>query len=268
MCCTLQPANLTDTILLAHSLPDGRNVIGYQNKARSLSARPNAMILPFPSATPMSRQNCLDVSKYPWLLKRYAELVRPRERGEQSKGMRPRMLGSVEVFNSGSYTVVLASDARAIPDALEQVPEDKRPRLHPEIFDAYAAWYPGWPIALCCWNGRIEAEPLLWWYEPLPKFREHHFLPGLDAHDGRVPDPAQHVNVDHTIAVGDTLSNRSEHFLDEVDPVMRTFLPNAVYGGSIQRLTPNGDWVLPKLGWTHANAGGRLYAPREKPPGF
>jgi hypothetical protein len=275
MCITVQRADLSKTILLAHALEDGRNIVGYQNRAKNRSRVPNAMLLPFPSLTPMTRKNCFDLSSQPKLFHDYAELVQPeqtRSRG-LSKGTNFLDIPRAEVFDSGSYTVVLAQDARAIPAAIEQVPANKRPALHPELFDAYAQWYPGWSIALCCWDGEIEAEPLLWWYDPLPAYREHHFLPGLDGHDGTVPDPARKsVAVDHTIVVGAPVfraaAPNARHILKGVGDELRGVLPENVYGGVLQQQMRNGDWKLPKEGWSRWSALDRLQEPREKPPGF
>jgi hypothetical protein len=271
MCCTLEPARLSSTYLLAHTLPDGRNVIGYQNRATNQSRTPNAMILPFPSSRPMTRENCIDMSGCPKLFHDYGELLKPRSRGgDMMKGSR-LLLERAEVFDSGSYTVVLAADARAIPEALSQVPESKRPRLHPEMFEAFNVYYPGWSVALCCWNGEIEAEPMLWWYEPIAEFRDKHFLPGLDGHDGRIPDPARNVAVDHTLIVGapsNTARNNASALLERVSPEIRSFLPEHVWGGELKQMMLNGDWALPKQGWTYDNMVERLRKPREKPPGF
>jgi hypothetical protein len=275
MCISINPAELTNTILLAHSVEhEGRivNVIGYQNVAKNKGAGPNAMLLPFPSAAPMSQANCLDLSAHPDLFKRYAALLKPETRG-RSRSFSPPDDDLAEVFESGSYTVVLASNATAIPDAISRVPEHKRPRLHPELFDAYKLWYPGWSMALCCWDGTIEAEPLLWWYEPLPEYRDRHFLPGLDGHDGKVPDPAKKdVDVDHVIVIGShttgSLGPTAGKVRDSVPPELRRFLPDHVYGGRLHRPMMNGDWVLPKDGWTRHNAYERIEEKRASPPGF
>lgn len=273
MCITIDPADLLDTILLAHSTEhEGThvNVIGYQNQAKNKSRSPNAMVLPFPSAEPMTQKNCIDMSGHPNLLKRYAGLVRPRARS-LTKSLR-----SVQVFDSGSYTVVLAATPTDIPSVIEQVPENKRPRLHPELFDAFATWYPGWPVALCCWDGRIEAEPLLWWYQPRPEFQDRHFLPSLDGHDGRIPNPsAPSVLVDHTLIIGshrgpsvpDVVVPNAQQIQESVSSHHTHFFPSHVHGGKIKKQMKNGDWVLPKDGWNRHTAANRLNAQRQSPPG-
>lgn len=263
MCVSIGPADFSDTIILAHFLEDGRNVLGYQNCAENKSKGPNAMILPIPSRDPMTSANCVDMSKYPGLFRMYVNLIKPRSRG-MMKSLGIQTLGAIEVFDSGSYTVVLAADARDIPSVLEQVPENKRPNLHPEMFEAYARWYPGWPVALCCWDGEIEAEPLLWWYNPLPDFEKNHFLPGLDSHTGKVPDPAIKVDVDHALIIGVHAMSNVGTILDGVSPKVRELLPQHVYGTTLSTSLPNGDWVIPKL----PPGSGIKWAERQKPPGF
>jgi hypothetical protein len=106
------------------------------------------------------------------------------------------------VFTQGVYDVVLARDARYVPQALERVRPDKRPPLADAIFRAYSEWFPDWPVALCCFNtvDRARAEPLLWWYRP--RNPAVLFAPALDAHDGRPPDLREQVPVDHTVIFG------------------------------------------------------------------
>lgn len=277
MCLTLQRATLSKTILLGHSIEiDGVtvNVIGYQNQAVNRYWGPNAMILPFPAASRMTQENCIDMSKAPDVLKEYSRLfLPPATRGiSMSKGA--MLSASVEIFDSGSYTVVLAADATDIPKVLDQLPKNRRPDPHPEIFDAYRLWYPDWPIALCCWDGEIKAEPLLWWYRPLPEYRDRHFLPGLDGHDGRVPDPTlKSVSVDHTVVLGclrlNGVSANADRIVRSLPSDIARWLPSHVCGYRFEeRQLANGDWVIEKDGLNLGTAEGRLKAPRAKPPGF
>jgi hypothetical protein len=106
----------------------------------------------------------------------------------------------VQVFNRGSYTVVLSTDAKKIPQALDQVPENKRPSINAEIFEAYDKWYPGWSFALCCFAKDLpDPEPLVWWYKPQDPARL--FFPAVDAHTGHAPEMNTLVGVDHDIVV-------------------------------------------------------------------
>ncbi len=208
MCMTGRPAELSDTFLYAgEAIRDGRmvHVIAYQNKASSRG--PNAMILPIPSKSPMGPENIIDTRAYPDFLKEMSTLFQHDgiRRGVRSKSV--ALLSSrVQVFESGSYTVVLADNANSIPEALSQVAEKKRPSIGAELMSSISSIYPEWPVAVCCWAGTVKAEPLLWWYDPMDDTRL--FAPSLDAHDGRGPTFGS-VAVDHTVmfGIGDRLPN-------------------------------------------------------------
>ena len=254
MCCTLRPAELSKTILYSGEAERERNlvhVLGYQNRAKNRFDGPNAMILPFPAAGPMGPRNCLETTGLRWLMNDLAAAVHvERLTRSASRGFGSLALGSaksVTVFDSGEYTVVLADDARDIPSALERVPEAKRPDMNEEIFDAYAKWYPEWPIALCCFASRkeVEAEPLLWWFEPKdPKVL---FAPALDAHSGNAPDLTEHVRVDHSVVFGSTLHSRGQpvRYRREVPRHVSPFVADRVVGEEFQTALTNGDFAIP-----------------------
>jgi hypothetical protein len=227
-------------------------VLGYQNTAQNLAGSPakangNAMILPFPSAVAMSKDNAVDTSACPGILKAIAEAVRPRSRN-QSKDMRATSFSApVVIYETGIYTVVLARDPRDVPAALAQVPIEKRPDLKPEIFEAYAKLYPGWQIQVCCFNNleAIDADPLLFWYEPA--FPDRYFVPTLDSHTGDVPDLEAYVELDHTIAV---MSNDGKGdqvtFAKNVPSDVRELLPRFAVGRTFSEDLQNGDFLLYK----------------------
>lgn len=266
MCITFGPAHLSSTLLYAaEAQHDGRtvHVLGYQNSAENRAPGPNAMILPFPSAEPMTSANIIDTSDCPKILKDYAESLRKRRRSRSmSKGYDSLDLRSVQVFDSGSYTVVLATHPTEIPKALRLVPTARRPEANAAVLEAFERIYPDWPIALCCFNSREmpEPDPLLWWY--VPKNKDMLFLPALDAHDGGPPDLDAKVKVDHTVILGtdpdrDLIS--PVRFQDEIPVGVRPFLASKVVGlearghgisgvdngaGFKGRLR-NGDFVVP-----------------------
>jgi hypothetical protein len=260
MCCTLEPAKLSKTILYAGDTTiDGqyRHVLGYQNKAENLFTGPNAMILPFPSAERMGPDNVIDVGENKTVLADMAEALERRDR-RFAKGMRSLSMGEdallgsyVEVFDSGDYTVVLAADARDIPQVLNRVPENKRPRINREIFAAYAQWYPNWPIALCCFEAKkaVENQPMLWWY--LPTSHDTLFLPGLDGHSGHVPNLKEKVDREHSIVVGTTaktaqLTSQGSKVIygSTLSTDLKKFVPEYVVGGKMHLPTPNGDFQV------------------------
>jgi hypothetical protein len=281
------PVRFSDTVLYAADViaPDGGtvHVIGYQNKVQGpggLSATVaswlpfgrtgNAMILPFPAEPgTMTAANVLDTEGCRDILQDMAEAVTPRpvewmiaRGGHKSWG---EAAPKVQIFRAaGIYTVVLAQDARDIPAALAQVPRSKRPALNPALFDAYARWYPGWTVALCCFNNRRAqlAHPLLWWYRP--QYPESLFLPGLDCHTGDVPDLDATVSVDHVVAVGShRLENGSPvRYRDALPGRVAPYLRPSVLGRRFREILPNGDFVC-----RVADVAANRFAPeRVRPP--
>ncbi len=204
MCCTFFESKLSDTILYAaESELDGRrvHVMAYQNRAKNLAKGPNAMLLPIPAAKPLTPDNMLDTRPFKGILRDYVTAYEAAKPKPRSFGFERELLytGGVQaqVFDRGSFTVVLAQDARLIPAALARVPEARRPQPNRAIFSTYAKFYPGWHMAMCCYDGAIEAEPMVFWYESL--FPEKLFAPALDAHDGNPPDLARIVSRDHHV---------------------------------------------------------------------
>lgn len=272
MCCSVSPGvpvRFSDTVLYGAEVlhPDsGRpvHVLGYQNKVQGQLRPPsirdwlpwggvgNAMILPFPAKLgSMTRANVVDTSGYKDVLQHVANAI-PRivddDVGDDSwPTLRaPQSPPKVQVFKAaGIYTVVLAQDPRDIPAALGRVPRSKRPVLNPALFDAYARWYPGWTVALCCFNTRRArlAQPLLWWYEPM--FPDRLFLPALDDHTGGVPDLSANVLVNHVVAVTSyrLQQGNSVRYRTPVPDVVTPYLRPFVLGQRYNNYLPNGDFV-------------------------
>ncbi len=279
MCCTLRPAQLSQTILYAgEAMHAGKHVhvLGYQNRSRNMFTGPNAMILPFPSFKEMGPENCLETKDLKWMMKNMADAVQPpiQEFSKSRRSMGSVRLGSSRVitFESGAYTVVLADDAISIPAALDKVPEQRRPQINEEIFEAYSKWYPEWPIALCCFDSRQEVanDPMIWWYEPTDK--ETLFAPALDAHLGRAPDLSQKVAVDHTVIFGSTETPRGAtvRFNKAVPSHIYPFIPNRVVGKSFKTVMSNGDFTVPLERLTNIsarNSSADVKISRSLPPG-
>jgi len=119
---------------------------------------------------------------------------------------------------------------------------------------AYAYWYPGWHVALCCFDARemSPADPILWWYEP--KDPNRLFYPGLDAHDGNRPNLKRLVDVDHTLIAGCTTERNAKGwgspgvgeavYGNKIPETMAPFLPDKVIGMGSTREMMNGDWYM------------------------
>lgn len=241
MCITFGAARLARTRLYAgEARLAGKyvHVIAYQNEAAT--AGPNAMILPIPAEAPLTEQNVIDTRSFSGFLDDIHSATRL---ASASRHAARSMSDSppVRLFDVGSYTVALAERPAAISQALARVPETRRPDINPAILEAFDDLYPGWQLAVCCWNGKIRAEPLLWWYEPrLPRWL---FAPALDAHDGGPPDPDTDVHVDHHIAFGSTLDPFGDavHYSAPVPGIARDLLPSHVRGARLTGTMPNGD---------------------------
>ncbi len=165
--------------------------------------------------------------------------------------------GEAVVFNSGIYTIVLASDVSQIHVALNKVPENKRPALNREFFNAYSKWYKGWTFALCCFDNQdaLRATPMLWWYEP--KYPDLMFFPALDAHTGKPPDLDAQVEVDHCLVVA---SDKVESFQDLIHMVIspwrdfqfitnrsaekQTYIPQRIMGHFYKEVMSQGDFLF------------------------
>jgi hypothetical protein len=276
MCVSAAPAEFSGTIVYVgrHTHPEHGpvEVLGYQNTAVNLAHGPNAMLLHLPAAG-MSSTNFLDTGDTPYILRDLVNSLRPapwavRAGGPAPDGPPPR----VEVFDHDVYTVVLAADPAAIPAALEQVPPRKRPDLGPELFRFYADMFPGYPVALCCFDNADarRAAPLLMWYRPI--FADRLTAPALDAHSGAPPDPDALVRPDHWVLFG--LDDPPDGWgvpvwYRRAPGPLAPFLPRRVIGREVTGgQVRNGDFVI---SLADARAGridrlGRLTAKGEQVP--
>jgi hypothetical protein len=250
MCICSAPAHLSNTLIyVGEATRRGQlvHVLAYQNTADNDSTGPNAMILPFPAAEAMGPENILDTRSYSSFLKDITDASKQRTR---SLGMSKHAKGApagAQVFDVGSYTVVLAEKASQIHGALELVPENKRPIISTKFLIGFGNLYPNQPIAVCCWDGHLAAEPLLWWYVPTNK--DVLFVPTMDAHDGNSPDVNAKVATDHIISVGSTSFDRvGRHFRVNYNNFLpmeaAELLPAHVYGAQIRSLVKNGDMFV------------------------
>ena len=252
MCCTFTASEMSDTrIYVGEAQRKGKlvHVLAYQNTAAAKG--PNAMVLPFPTHSEMGPDNVIDTRKFKGFLKQICDATRYVTKGARRGSM---MLGSrgfdsdslAEVFDVGSYTVILADNVFQIPEALSRVAADKRPRVSSDFLIGYNELYKDQPIAVCCWNGSIEAEPLMWWYEPSDP--DHLFIPTMDAHDGGAPRVGTPVQYDHLISVGSTTGNSGNRVVysdaRDIPKDVQELLPLHVHGGRMPETAPNGDCLV------------------------
>jgi hypothetical protein len=247
MCISVHPSEMSSTKVYAGEAErDGAyvHVLAYKNRARSLRTGGNAMTLPIPARS-LGRENAVDATGFPSFIDDIADATRYRSRG-LSRGVGPACAGgSAEIFNVGSYTVVLSDSAAAIEDAMIQVPVERRPRSNPAVTDFLVRAYPGWPIAVCCWSGSVDPEPLLWWYEPLDP--SSIFVPTLDSHDGGAPRPGP-VEADHYLCFGSTIRPQGlepVRWSERIPDAAAQLLPRRAVATALRRTLPNGDVRLP-----------------------
>lgn len=238
----------------------------------------NAMILPIPDD--VASIEVIDTTTCPNFLKDIRSALTPRSRGA-TLGSDSARRGSksieVRIINFDVYTIVIAKNAGAMRKALasDAVPADRRPSLNADMIKAYTKWYPGWAIAVCCFNNADakEAKPLLFSYEPSKQANpDDFFVPTLDAHDGKVPNLTARVDVDHTvfIATKDMASNRATmvyyrdaHTTPGMAPGIAELLPKAVMGKVLRGDMINGDIIFRRSDL----AAGKFNGLRALPPG-
>ncbi len=252
MCCTFTESKMSNTrIYVGQAERQSKlvHVLAYQNTA--ISNRPNAMVLPFPTSTKMGQENVIDTRKFKDFLKDISNASKSVMKGGARRSM---MLGSrgddhddlAEVFDSGSYTIVLATNVWQIPEALSRVATEKRPNVTSDFLIGYNDLYPEQPIAVCCWNGAIEAEPLMWWYEP--RDSKTLFIPTMDAHSGKAPKVGERVDTDHIISVGSTTGNMGNSVKysqsSSIPKEVKELLPLNVHGKRLPGRLENGDCLV------------------------
>lgn len=266
MCCVLTPTvRLSDTVIYSAQVlhPSGVEpvrVVGYQNHVFSYGSGPSAMVLPLP-AEELGPANLVDSTRFSDILGGYGLAVRRmrpvrRSRSDGLLGARfaSSAVSKAVVFDSGSYTVVLAKSPAALREGLKAVPERKRPDLSLPMLASLKSLYPDWPVAVCCFDesefsGEKKLEPLVWWFrqrKDVPGL----FAPALDAHGG-IPDPSATVHRDHSLAFGTSAAEglRDGHgvqdYIDQVPSEHRWMFTRGVRGAVVEGVGRNGDFSMP-----------------------
>jgi hypothetical protein len=245
MCVSFFEADFKNTIVFADATHDGQHLLGYQNQAenRDRSRTLNAMILPLPAANKLGPQDMIETEACHEIFTDMKETLAPPPVDYLSRGFAVAAGGGfskeVQIFKSGAYTVLLTANAAFIKLALTKLPEKERPEISNEIIEAYQEWYPGWQMAVCIWQGSIEANPILWKFDPM--YPEKLFLPGVDSHNGRRPDLGRRVERDHSLVVGSRYGTTVK-FSEVLTPELDHLLPRKVKGMYTVPSTKNGDW--------------------------
>jgi hypothetical protein len=252
MCVSLSPAIFDDTAIMISPArhPDTGAaivVMAYQNKVQNKTRNHgNAMLIHFPASSAMGKKNIIDTDDCPHIVSDMIKSLMPVSRSIPTKGiMRSK---SVEIFESGIYTIVMSNDASSIPEALDRVAANKRPVINKNLFNWYGKQFPEWKFALCCFSNRDVADstPMVWWYEPI--IHNKLMLPGIDCHTGDVPDLSSKVDVNHWVIAGSR--NKLPDFCavryqDNLSPFLQDILPKYVRGKHLTKNMINGDFILP-----------------------
>ncbi len=251
MCMTSDKSELSDTHLyLGEATKNGKyvHVMLYQNLAESFG--PNCMILPIPSSVALSEENVMDTSSFKNVLKDISKASKVTMRSLSFGKNMPASAGAapVQVFEKGSYSVILAESAFQIPKALKSIKESKRPKLAFNLMGGLSKLYSKNTFLVACWEGTIKPEPIMIWYEPTNP--DEFFIPTMDAHDGNAPNLDARVDVDHIISVGsaDPTKTNAPHkvkYSDFIPKEISDLLPVSVFGTQIQKSMQNGDFKFP-----------------------
>jgi hypothetical protein len=219
--------------------------------AGSEAANGNALVIPLLTDNFDSIKLLRETANTPNLLKDIRRAVQPpASRGGLRRGGGKGIsfgVDTVVIESFDIYTLVLASRASLIPDAVKSIESRKRPPLAKETFAALEQWY-DCPFAVACFNNEDagEAKPIAYAYEP--KYPDQFLIYTLDGHDGTVPDLNATVELDHAVFVGSyrASTGRPVSYGDYIPGTLKQYLPAKVVGTAFQKGTRliNGDILV------------------------
>lgn len=250
MCVTTAKARIDQTrvySLVTTHIDGGQpvHVTGYQNRAKNLSSEPNCMILHFPSqAVPELLQGATSTKGLMTSVTAGLDTLGPTP--PVFRGARGH-LGSSYVEEYGDYHVVLADYAKNMLSVLDQVPASRRPRVTSQL-EALVAWYgqefPDYTFLLACFDGSVHpTHPIVVSY--VPDNDDVVFCPGLDGHDGSIPEVGAPINRDFKVAYGVAGLTLKHEVNSEYSD---WWVPSSVVGFHDNRAAaPNGDYAIPLM---------------------
>ncbi len=212
------------------------------------SAQGNALVIPLMTSD-FDSVKLLDLTlNTPNLLKDIRLAVQPPMPISDSRGPKRRGGGDeVRIRQFDIYTLVEASRASLIPNAVKAVEARKRPPLSDEIFKALEAGY-DCPFAVACFNDEDAGESKPIAYSFKPEYPDFFMIYTLDSHDGKAPDLDAVVDLDHAVFVGSykMKGGNQINYTDEIPAGLRKFVPNSVIGQVFPKGTRmiNGDIVV------------------------
>jgi len=214
-------------------------------------ANGNALVIPLMTNDFSSIRLLREAAETPSLLADIRRAVQPvsRSRGPLRRGSKSISFGvdTVVIENFDIYTLVTASRASLIPDAVKQIESRKRPPLAKETFAALEKWY-DCPFAVACFNNADagQSKPIAYAYTP--KYPKHFLIYTLDGHDGTVPDLKATVELDHAVFAGSYRASTGQpvRYSDTIPAALRKFVPEKVVGTAFPKGTRliNGDILV------------------------
>ncbi len=252
MCVTTGRADMTGTMVYGYIPPIGsngvrRHVVGYQNQAESLSG-PNCMLLNY-AGTDLSL-----VYGPERTTSMMADMTSHLEGVEEIHTTRGGVFAyaAARVENYGDYTVVISQSPSAIIEALHSnvIPANRRPTFDRALMDMlqfFGTQYGNDTFVLACFDGDAKVmptHPIVVSY--VPRQPQYITVPGLDGHDGKVPEVGSTVyRDDFKVAFGAYgIDLFPVKYDDAVNPLWAPasvlgFVDNRPDGG------PNGNYCLP-----------------------
>lgn len=217
---------------------------------QSDQANGNALVIPLMTRSFKSIKLLAEFANMPNMLKDIRRTLQPVSRGGMRRGgvlLGSKGVDQVQILQYDIYTIVLATRASLIADAVAELPSNIRPPLAQDLFDKLEEMY-DCPFAVACFDNAKagESKPIAFAYTP--KYPKKFMIYTLDGHDGKVPDLDATVTLDHVVFVGSYLQQNGAHvsYRDEVPAGVAKYLPKTVVGKTFPAGTRmvNGDILV------------------------
>lgn len=217
---------------------------------QSDQANGNALVIPLMTKSFKSIKLLREFANMPNMLKDIRRTLQPVSRGGMRRGgmlSASKGIDQVQILQYDIYTIVLATRASLIADAVAELPSNIRPPLAQDLFDKLEEMY-DCPFAVACFDNAKagESKPIAFAYTP--KYPKRFMIYTLDGHDGKVPDLNATVTLDHVVFVGSYLQQNGAHvsYRDEVPAEVAKYLPKTVVGKTFPAGTRmvNGDILV------------------------
>lgn len=216
---------------------------------KSDQASGNALVIPLLTKSFKSIKLLREFANMPNMLRDIRRTLQPVSRGGMRGGATLGSKGAdqVQILQYDIYTIVLATRASLIADAVAELPSNIRPPLAQDLFDKLEELY-DCPFAVACFDNAKagESKPIAFAYTP--KYPKKFMIYTLDGHDGKAPEFDANVTLDHVVFVGSYLQANGNHvsYSDAVPVEVAKYLPKTVVGQTFPAGTRmvNGDILV------------------------